>query len=245
MTSLQQYTYILTSTQAINSDIIEIILHPQDLEQYISYQAGQYVISKINNIAFPLSIANAPTPHKNNDLVFHLRHNQSQPQSQDFLQLLNQTKSLKLEGPHGLMTIDNISTDTNKLILLAGGTGIAPFKAILEDLENKASPLLNKIHLFWGVKKTEDLYLKDWLKQIQATHPKFSYQLILSNVHAYPQWQGATGWVYEQALKILKNFDEKPTHVFASGPYDMVVNSQKAFLAAGFKSKYFISDMLP
>lgn len=244
MTSLQQYTYILTSTQEINSDIIEIILRPQDLDQYINYQAGQYIISKINNITFPLSIANAPTLHENNELIFHLRHNQSQPQSQNFLQLLKKTETLTLKKPCGLMTIKNLSIETNRLILLAGGTGIAPFKAILEDLASKASPLLNKIILFWGVKKPEDLYLKEWLEQIKVLYSGFTYHLILSNLNSEPTWQGETGWVYEHALKAWKNLDEQPTRVFASGPYEMVTNSQKAFLAAGFKSEYFISDML-
>tara|TARA_R110002110_G_scaffold65206_4_gene180010 strand:+ start:94784 stop:95509 length:726 start_codon:yes stop_codon:yes gene_type:complete len=238
----KQYNYTLLDTQAINSDIVALRLRPQEPTQYLNYQAGQYVISKSNdnNISFPLSIANAP--NKSHELVFHLRHNQLQPQSQFFLKQVDKDKSLTLEGPLGKMTAENIP-DKAQVILLAGGTGIAPFKALLENLLNHTDARLNNIDLFWGVRKPEDVYLEDWLKQIQTTYPGFSYHLILSDLNSASSWQGASGWVYEHALKTIQNI-KKPTRVFASGPYEMVANSQKAFLAAGLDVKHFFSDML-
>lgn len=238
----KQYLYELLDTQTINSDIVALRLRPQESTQYIAYQAGQYVISQYNNnMSFPLSVANAP--NKAHELIFHLRHSQTQPQSQNFLKQLQKNKILLLEGPYGQMTAEQIPAET-QIILLAGGTGIAPFKALLEVLVEKADPRLKQISLFWGVRKPEDLYLADWLMHIQIMFPGFTYHPILSDLNSAPKWQGTIGWVYEQAVKMLKPNKKKPTCVFASGPYEMVTSSQKAFLAAGLESKYFFSDML-
>jgi len=245
MTNLRQYNYILKKAQSINSDIVELVLYPQHSDQYIHYQAGQYIIAKISHMVFPLSIANAPTQQQSHSLVFHLRYNTSQIQAQNFLQQLKKNKVLGLEGPYGLMTVENMKTKGYRLVLLAGGTGIAPFKALLEDLVSKASPLLNTIHLFWGVNKLEDLYLKNWLRSIKSIYPEFSYDFILSDIQSAPSWQGLTGWIYEHALNTLKDLGAKPTRIFASGPYEMIINSQKAFIAAGLQPEHFISDMLP
>jgi NAD(P)H-flavin reductase len=53
--------------------------------------------------------------------------------------------------------------------MIAGGTGLAPLAAIIDDLANwKNSP---PVHLFFGGRRPEDLYGLDQLRILAATTP--------------------------------------------------------------------------
>src|SRR5699024_3653196 len=67
---------------------------------------------------------------------------------------------LDVELPLGNFRYD--ATSSRDLLMVAGGTGLAPVKSIIESL--KDAPSMPHIKLYWGVRRAEDLYLDELLR---------------------------------------------------------------------------------
>ncbi|MFJ3905149.1 globin domain-containing protein [Streptomyces sp. NPDC090025] len=74
---------------------------------------------------------------------------------------------LRLGPPAGSMTVDH-STD-NGLLCLGGGTGIAPIKALVEDVAEHGDR--RPVEVFYGARSGHDLYDIDTMMRLQQTFP--------------------------------------------------------------------------
>ena len=122
------------------------------------------------------------------------------------------------------------------ILLMAGGTGMAPIKAMLED--QFARGLRRPAHLFWGVRSREDLYLEALLQRWAAEQPLFRYTPVLSDPEA--GWQGERGFVHEALLRAYPRLDGH--EVYMSGPPVMVRSGKDAFIAAGLDADHLFYD---
>ncbi|MEA1157681.1 NADH oxidase, partial [Klebsiella pneumoniae] len=59
------------------------------------------------------------------------------------------------------------------LLLLAGGTGLAPFTAMLEKIAEQGTP--HPVHLIYGVTNDADLVEMDKLEAFAARIPQFTF----------------------------------------------------------------------
>lgn len=84
-----------------------------------------------------------------------------------------------------------------KKVLIATGTGIAPFRSILFDARYA------NIVLYWGLRHEEDIYWKAEFDTLAKTQSHFSWHLILSK--PTPTWQGEVGHVTEHVLSNEKD----------------------------------------
>lgn len=93
---------------------------------------------------------------------------------------------------------------TNKRkVLIATGTGIAPFRSIAYDyLENPhEAPLI----LYWGLRYAEDLFWNTKFDALVKIHADFSWKLIYSKPP--DGWTGDTGHVTECVMKNEKEME--------------------------------------
>ncbi|AVH57712.1 MULTISPECIES: globin domain-containing protein [Streptomyces] len=74
---------------------------------------------------------------------------------------------LRLGPPAGSMTVDH-STDSG-LLCLGGGTGIAPIKALVEDVAEHGER--RPVEVFYGARTDHDLYDIDTMLRLQQSHP--------------------------------------------------------------------------
>jgi ferredoxin-NADP reductase len=106
--------------------------------------------------------------------------------------LFNEIKEgseLTLRGPIGVFTLpDPIEKD---LFLICTGTGIAPFRSMVNyiKLHNSAH---KKIYLIFGCRTKKDLLYCDELTQLQNELPGFFYHPVLSR----EEWEGKNGYVH-------------------------------------------------
>ena len=77
---------------------------------------------------------------------------------------------MTLTGPLGTFYLRDIQ---RPLLLLAGGTGLAPFTAMLEKIARDGSP--QPLHLIYGVTLDADLVDMDKLADFARRIPNFSY----------------------------------------------------------------------
>ncbi|WSW76027.1 FAD-binding oxidoreductase [Streptomyces sp. NBC_00996] len=74
---------------------------------------------------------------------------------------------VRLGPPAGSMTVDH-TTDSG-LLCLGGGTGIAPIKALVEDVAEHGER--RPVEVFYGARTGHDLYDIDTMLRLQQSHP--------------------------------------------------------------------------
>ncbi|MGW1539445.1 globin domain-containing protein [Streptomyces sp. NPDC002309] len=82
---------------------------------------------------------------------------------------------IRLGPPAGSMTVDH-STDSG-LLCLGGGTGIAPIKALVEDVAEHGER--RPVEVFYGARTDHDLYDIDTMLRLQQAHPWLSVRAII------------------------------------------------------------------
>ncbi|MFE1249158.1 globin domain-containing protein [Streptomyces sp. NPDC058735] len=82
---------------------------------------------------------------------------------------------IRLGPPAGSMTVDH-STDSG-LLCLGGGTGIAPIKALVEDVAEYGDR--RSMEVFYGARTGHDLYDIDTMLRLQQAHPWLSVRAII------------------------------------------------------------------
>ena len=133
-------------------------------------------------------------------------------------------KLLTIEGPLGQFVYRQSDAP---MLLVGGGTGLAPLKGIIEHIID--SGLDRKMNLFWGCRAERDLYADAWIKSVAQRAPHFHYTPVLSE--GSPEWTGARGFVHEEVLRRVP--DLAVYDIYASGPPAMIDAVRSQFTARG------------
>ncbi len=151
-----------------NSDIAVFTCRPL---QPMEYRAGQYVSLECRyqpRLWRVYSIANAP--RKDNVLEFHVRAVGAGWVSSALVRRLKVGDMIKLAAPMGSMTLGHKSN--RDVVCVAGGTGIAPVKALVEELTRYNRT--RWVHVFFGARTQEDLYDLPELLRLASRYPWLS-----------------------------------------------------------------------
>lgn len=89
---------------------------------------------------------------------------------------------LRLGPPAGSMTVDH-TTDSG-LLCLGGGTGIAPIKALVEDVAEHGER--RPMEVFYGARTDHDLYDIDTMLRLQQTHPWLAVRPVVDDHAQFP-----------------------------------------------------------
>ena len=120
--------------------------------------------------------------------------------------------ALTLTGPIGSFYLRTVS---RPLLFLAGGTGLAPFLAMLEHLE--ANPPSHPVHMIYGVTNDADLVEVTKLQAFASSIPSFTFTTVVANEASQHERKGyVTHHMPESAL-----FDGQ-VDVYLCGPPPMV-----------------------
>ena len=205
------------------------------------YFPGQYIdILLKDGKRRSYSMANAP--NSNNIIELHIKHTPggaftdsifSDDLSTDHVK---EKDILRLEGPLGTFFLRN---DHDNLIFLASGTGIAPIKAIFEQLIE--SNLRKKIKLYWGVRKPKDLYIKDLVNSWSSQLNDFNYIPVVSEAESKDNWNGRTGFVHKAVMEDIPNLANY--NIYACGSPIMINSAYEDFIKlCNLPKENFYSD---
>lgn len=81
------------------------------------------------------------------------------------------------------------------MICVAGGSGMAPFKSIFNDMISSGTMGQRDIWYFFGARSTKDMYYLDWLWGLDKQYARFHFVPALSEPQPGEQWEGATGLI--------------------------------------------------
>ncbi|MEI6738483.1 MAG: FAD-binding oxidoreductase, partial [Pseudomonadota bacterium] len=201
----------------------------------LQYLAGQYIdILLKDGKRRSFSIANAP--HRDQSVELHIRHI---PDGQFTSYVFNNMRDraiLRFEGPLGSFFLRE---DSGKpIIFVAGGTGFAPIKAVLEHAFFKH--LDREMVLYWGCRTRTDLYMADLPVQWAKEHPNFTFIPVLSDPKAEDNWPGRTGFVHQAVIDDFQSL--AGYQVYACGAPVMIEISQKTFFERGLPEDEFFAD---
>ena len=220
--------------ERLSHDVIRLYLKLPETER-LQFLAGQYVdILLRGGHRRAFSLANAP--HDDRYLELHVRHVQGGSFTDFVFSQMKEKALLRIEGPLGSFFLREDSR--RPMIFVAGGTGFAPIKGIIEHA--LAEGVTRPMHLYWGVRARRDLYLHSLPRSWAEQHPQISYVPVLSEPEAEDQWSGATGLVHEAVLTDFA--DLSPYEVYTSGPPSMVAAVRQAFPSHGLDPKHLFSD---
>jgi CDP-4-dehydro-6-deoxyglucose reductase len=200
----------------------------------LPFLAGQYldvVLRDGRRRAFSI----ASPPSRSDCLDLHIRHVPGGRFSGQVFHNLRERALLRVSGPLGDFHVRDLDADA---VLIAGGTGFAPMKSIIEDaIERRFG---GHVHLYWGVRARKDLYLHELVRSWAAAHPRLRYVPVLSQPDAADDWQGRTGPVHEAAMADWPRL--AGAHVYLSGPPPMVAAARAGAEARGVDPANIHSD---
>jgi CDP-4-dehydro-6-deoxyglucose reductase len=212
--------------QPLTDSIIELILTP---EQYVPYQAGQYLQIQTDDHFLSYSIANAALGSHKYEL--HIRHDSRNQANMALFAEIKQKGFVTIRLPLGNCHIDRLLPKT-PIIFIAGGTGFAPIKAMIEQLLADADA--RPFELYWGARSQSDLYMDDKVKQ-WAIHVKhFSYFSLIPTTR---KKETLATPVIQQHKNDLKDYQ-----IVIAGPFDMANSVKDILVEKGALPSQLYSD---
>lgn len=204
--------------------------------QRLQFLAGQYVDALMaggKRRAFSI----ASSPSSEDEIELHIRHVDGGDFTGWVFNELRERAILRLEGPLGTFFVRH-DKPQRPMIMMGGGTGFAPLKSMIEDLleHNESRP----VHLYWGVRTADELYLDDLPRNWAAEHSHIDYHCSISEPSGPERDDCYKGLVHEAVLHDhpdLSGFD-----VYMSGPPAMIETARKAFEKAGLPEDRLFFD---
>ena len=118
-----------------------------------------------------------------------------------------------LKGPYGGFYLRDIE---RPILMLAGGTGLAPFLSMLSEIVHNGGSQ-SSIHLIYGVNTETDLVCVDQLEQFAKLIPNFTYATVVADkTSSHPR----TGWVTDHLE--VSQLNENEVDIYLCGPPPMV-----------------------
>lgn len=220
--------------EQLSGDVMVLFLQLPASER-LQFVAGQYlefILKDGKRRAF--SIANAP--HDDALIELHLRLVPGGQFTQYVFEEMPEKAILRIEAPLGTFYLREEST--KPIIFVAGGTGFAPIKGIIEHMIHLG--MQREIVLYRGGRVQSDLYMDELSRRWEEFLPNLRYIPVLSEEPADTGWQGRTGLVHEAVLEDYPDLSEHQAYV--CGAPGMVEIAHKTFVEQGLPADEFFSD---
>lgn len=213
--AVRRYLCRVVRIKQLTHDIKEFrleLLNPQEM----AFRAGQYVqvdskpyahVSEVVSRAY--SISSLPSEKGVVELIVRLvpggicttyLHNHVQ-----------EGDEITLAGPFGDFFIRK---GAEELLFIAGGSGLAPIKAMVLDLLEQGCE--KQMTFFFGAVKARDLYYVDLFTQLAEEYANFHYIPALSDPDPEDDWQGEVGLITEVVARRVKDGRGKQAYLCGS-----------------------------
>jgi len=196
----------------------------------VKFKAGQHLNLILDNgERRDFSMANPP--RESDGAQLHIRHVPGGAFTSHVFETLKRGDRLKLEVPFGDFTL----RESDKPILfVAGSTGFAPIKSIIEDMFIKN--IRRAMTLYWGARTLSGLY-SELPHRWAAQNPRFKYVPVISDA---PEPGIRHDLVHKAVLADHPRLAGYEAYV--CGVPVMTQAAQREFMAAGLPNDAFFAD---
>ncbi|MFC4942876.1 2Fe-2S iron-sulfur cluster-binding protein [Pseudonocardia sp. GCM10023141] len=192
------------------------------LTEPLRFNPGQYVqLNLPGGGNRPYSVAS--TPGQGDRVELHVKRTPEGVATDGWIfKDLAVGNAVSLSGPYGRFSFR--PARTQPILLLAGGTGLAPMKSIVAHIAETGAE--HEVVLYHGVPGADDLYEHAWFAAFAAEHDWFDYRPALSR----EEHEGRTGRV--PAL-LAADFPRAAGNVaYICGSPEFVTDTMKALMKA-------------
>ena len=188
------------------------------------YRPGQYArveVPDLPGVWRPYSLAGAP--HRDNVVELHVRAKTEAGVSGTLVYHTKAGDTLRIRRAEGTMVL--AAEPDRGLLLIAGDTGVAPFKAMLAELAAIGDP--RTAVLFWGVRTLDELYDIEEITEIARAGRRITVVPVISEGECGPY---AAGLVTDAVAA----YGEWSDHdVYLAGPPVMLAATKAALRQLG------------
>lgn len=197
------------------------------------FSAGQHAQLKLGAGLQPRNYSMANHP-EGDALEFQIRRVPNGQASGHIHTKLHVGDEITVSGPLGGAYLRE--NHRGPMLLVAGGSGLAPIKSIAEAALR--ADRAREIRLYFGVRDERDVYMESYLRDLAARHPGFSYKIVLSQ----PTGDTArrTGLVGDAVAADFSSFDG--CKAYLAGPPPMVEATQQLLLEKGMALRDIHAD---
>ncbi|GAA3189124.1 FAD-binding oxidoreductase [Streptomyces ramulosus] len=205
-------------------DIAVVTVRP---DQPYPFRAGQY--TSLETPWWPRvwrHYSFATAPRSDGLLSFHVKAVPAGWVSNALVHRAQPGDVLRLGGPVGSMTVDH--TTRNGLLCVGGGTGIAPIKALIEDVATHG--VQRRVEVFYGARSDHDLYDMDTMLRLESSYPWLQVRPVVSTGPAAGRANGVIGELPDAVRQYgpWREFD-----AYLSGPPGLIRSGVAALVGAG------------
>lgn len=218
----------------INHDVVVIKLKLPQTER-LQFFAGQYINFLLKNGKHrSFSLANAP--HDDEYIELHIRHIPGGEFTAVVFDEMHEKDMMRMEGPFGTFYLREESE--RPIIIMVGGTGFAPAKSMIEHALKTG--IERPIHLYWGARTKEDLYMDELAQSWTKQNPLIRYTPVLSEAKEDDNWTGRTGLVHEAIMEDYPDLSQY--EIYGSGSPAMVYAGRDEFVKNKLDLDHYFSD---
>lgn len=229
----KEFVGTVVSMERLAPEVMRVIVQPPE-GQPSDFLAGQY-LNVILDDGERRAFSFANPPHQKGQIELHVRLIPGGRFTTHVFEDMKVGDPIRLEGPLGRFTLRE---SERPILFLAGATGFAPVKSIIEDAFDRG--IRRPMRLYWGVRKPSDLYMRELAEQWQREHDNFTFIPVISHGTPDDGWEGRRGLVHEAILADFPNLAGQ--ELYACGSAMMIENAVPAFFAQGLDEDACFSD---
>lgn len=162
------------------------------------FQAGQYINVFVQTggvrTSRPYSVASSPTQTGYYEIM--VRRVDEGFVSNYLLDELKPGDKLSSSSPSGNFHYNPLFHG-DKLVFIAGGSGITPFMSMIRELADKN--MSRRLHLFYGSRIEDDVIYREEIDRISSAHRNFTWDLVVSE--PAPSFRGIKGFINAGLIK--------------------------------------------
>ena len=231
---VRRYGARVTSLQRLAPDVMKLVLRVEEGGE-LRWHAGQYVNVLLEDGA-KRAFSFAARPGAGADIELHIRRIAGGAFTPKVFTTMKVGDRLRFEGPLGSFHLRD--EGAKPILFVAGSTGFAPVKSMLEDAF--ARGIRRPMTLYWGARTRADLYAAELAAGWALEHANFTFVPVLSEPRPEDGWTGRTGLVHEA---ILADHPDLSGHqVYACGSVQMVQAVAPALAGRGLSPDDCFSD---
>ncbi|SDQ15948.1 NADH:ubiquinone reductase (Na(+)-transporting) subunit F [Actinopolyspora saharensis] len=213
---LRDYSGTVVVLDDIARDIRRLVI---ELDEPMPFNAGQYAEITVPGTTVSRQYSMANPPSQTHNLEFHVKRTSGGIATDGWMfGQMRLGDRVELKGPLGEFGMN--TPQEEPAILIAGGTGLAPLKAIAQHA--LAGELAPQLYLYHGGRTRQDLYDVKFFRELEQKHERFTYRPCLSE----QEWEGAEGMVTDVVLDDFSTCKGLSAHL--CGPPAMVEAGVKA-----------------
>jgi Na+-transporting NADH:ubiquinone oxidoreductase subunit F len=211
----RQYTTTVSSIRDLVPGMREVLLEVGSPGP-MTFTAGQYIQFLLPGtedawepVSRAYSIASAPSSSNRLTLVFG-RVPQGLTTGYVFDRLAVGDE-VKVNGPFGEFFLRE---SENEIILVAGGSGVAPVRGMLLDMAEKR--IGRRVTFFFAARTPRDLFYQDDMRRLEEVLPRFRCVPVITNPRPQDDWQGEKGGIASALHRLLPALDHHEAYLCGS-----------------------------